>query len=283
MKWRGKGEFEGDQYEGEFLEGDIVGKGVYMYANGNRYEGEFTRPCQKHGKGKFSWKDGSIYFGEFRNGLRSGKGKMTWVGGEFNGDCFEGEFLDGDVCGFGTYKYHNGNVYVGNFRAPCVKHGEGIYTWKAGGEFVGMFKDGKRCGQGRMIYRNGNVYEGLYAESKRNGMGVMKEKDGWLIEGNWENNGIFFAKDQLTDPANFVNTPEFKLLNTQVRQVILDSKCTLEATKQFGYVQFMYEVKEEKKTVCVSCASKYYSIDQLNGVPVIFGVALCEHPHEVKE
>jgi len=40
-----------DEYEGEWKEGKMHGKGVYRYVNGNRYEGEYADDLF-NGKGK---------------------------------------------------------------------------------------------------------------------------------------------------------------------------------------------------------------------------------------
>lgn len=42
-----------NQYEGEFFEGEITGKGVYKYANSSIYEGDFLNG-EKHGEGEFA-------------------------------------------------------------------------------------------------------------------------------------------------------------------------------------------------------------------------------------
>lgn len=54
------------------------GKGVRVYANGNRYEGDW-RDDRYHGKGTLSWATGGKYVGEFRNGLFHGRGE-AWYG-----------------------------------------------------------------------------------------------------------------------------------------------------------------------------------------------------------
>lgn len=46
----------GDQYHGEYVNGERTGKGKYLYANGDRYQGAFD--CnKKHGIGRFTTKD----------------------------------------------------------------------------------------------------------------------------------------------------------------------------------------------------------------------------------
>ena len=41
---QGKATFSNrDEYEGDFVDGERDGKGVYCYVNGDRYEGEWTK------------------------------------------------------------------------------------------------------------------------------------------------------------------------------------------------------------------------------------------------
>ena len=54
------------------------------------YVGE-TKGGKKHGKGKYSYSDGSTYEGEFSEDLKSGKGYYKAA----NGDIYDGEFLNG--------------------------------------------------------------------------------------------------------------------------------------------------------------------------------------------
>lgn len=45
----------------------MQGKGVYVWKDGRRYEGEYYAN-KKHGKGIYVYSDGSKYDGEWKNG-----------------------------------------------------------------------------------------------------------------------------------------------------------------------------------------------------------------------
>ncbi len=66
---------------------------------------------------------GDIYIGEFKNGLKHGKGVETYA----NGDFYEGDFINGLCEGSGTYLWKDGSEYNGDFKQG-YRNGYGI--WK---------------------------------------------------------------------------------------------------------------------------------------------------------
>lgn len=87
--------------------------------------------------------------GQVRNGVPHGKGKITyndslpWI-------LFEGECVNGKICGRGTLWYRNGCVYIGQFENNKL-HGVGNYTHPAGKIYAGEFRDNHPEGQGILI------------------------------------------------------------------------------------------------------------------------------------
>lgn len=57
-----------DRFEGEFEEGRTVGHGVWVYADGDRFEGEFDAYFMKQGHGVYTFADGLSFEGEWKNG-----------------------------------------------------------------------------------------------------------------------------------------------------------------------------------------------------------------------
>lgn len=93
--------------------GDCVnGKGRWLYANGDRYIGEFVNGIS-HGRGAYYYANGDIYKGEFTNGERHGYGTMQWL----NGDKYIGEYHKGVRQGDGTYYFGDGREQKGRFFA----------------------------------------------------------------------------------------------------------------------------------------------------------------------
>jgi len=80
----------GDIYQGEWKDGKANGEGVFVDSEGSMYKGGWLDD-EYHGQGTECWNKNSIqYTGEFKHGKKTGKGKF-----EFNGNYYEGEFLDG--------------------------------------------------------------------------------------------------------------------------------------------------------------------------------------------
>jgi hypothetical protein len=52
-------------------------RGSITYANGDQYVGEFENG-EPSGRGTYRWSDGRKYVGEFRFGKRTGKGRMIY-------------------------------------------------------------------------------------------------------------------------------------------------------------------------------------------------------------
>lgn len=53
-----------------------------------------------------------------------------------------GEWKDNMIHGKGTYKWHDGRVYHGNYKFD-KKDGFGVYIWADGRAYLGNWADGK--------------------------------------------------------------------------------------------------------------------------------------------
>ena len=63
----------GDAFVGFFKNGNME-LGTYTFANGDKYEGFFNNQNQFHGQGRFFFKDGGYYGGEWHQGSYHGQG-----------------------------------------------------------------------------------------------------------------------------------------------------------------------------------------------------------------
>jgi len=56
-----------------FEDNEMEGKGIYYYANGNKYEGDY-KAGKMDGKGIIYCVDGRRYEGDWKDGIKDGKG-----------------------------------------------------------------------------------------------------------------------------------------------------------------------------------------------------------------
>ena len=93
------------------------------------YEGELVDgKCE--GKGKYIFETGDYYIGEFKNGLREGKGFQYYKNKNYQ---YEGMWKDDKRNGHGKYYYENGDY------------------------FIGFWKDNKKVGKGELYDKNGEI------------------------------------------------------------------------------------------------------------------------------
>ena len=129
------------RYEGERNDnGEWEGKGVYHFADGTWYEGEFVA-SMRHGYGTIHYGSGSSYEGQWRNGLKHGTGRSTFA----DGAEYHGAYVNGFRQGVGTYRLADGQVLVGTFNrdVPDPKYtvwsaGRGEAFEEVGGELVSI-------------------------------------------------------------------------------------------------------------------------------------------------
>jgi hypothetical protein len=98
----------------------IVGKGKFFYKCGDVYDGQYVSG-RKEGQGQFQMFNGDSYIGEWKEDLMHGKGVLKYV----SGDSYEGNFHHGKYHGFGIFTYKNNDVYSGEFEMGQI-NGKGL-------------------------------------------------------------------------------------------------------------------------------------------------------------
>ncbi|WP_165452705.1 stalk domain-containing protein [Paenibacillus thalictri] len=192
------------KYDSEFTGPDFAGRaGVYMFEgqytagklvkNGNiyKYYGPFsggkaegfghivllydldseTRPSLpllEKTEGKL------LYEGDFKNGLREGKGKQY----KDYQLVYDGDYKKGVKEGTGKY-YENSTVYEGPF-VNDVRSGKGIVTNRYGSKiYEGEYKNDMKNGYGKQYDDFGKLaYEGEFKSDLRHGYGKLYNSDG---------------------------------------------------------------------------------------------------------
>ena len=112
-------------------------------------------------KGTFSWKDGSIYNGQFKNSSINGLGTYSWR----DGRKYSGEWMTNKMQGYGIYTWPDGRMYEGEYWQDN-KHGEGAFTWPEGKKYIGAWANGMQHGEGILIGSNGKERRGKWKEGK---------------------------------------------------------------------------------------------------------------------
>ncbi|XP_050210026.1 phosphatidylinositol 4-phosphate 5-kinase 7 [Mercurialis annua] len=173
-----------------------------VLSNKDTYSGEF-KGVLPHGKGKYTWTDGTVYQGDWEEGKMTGKGRIIWP----SGANYEGDFCGGYLHGFGTLigpdrsqyrgawrmniqhglgrkEYSNSDIYEGSWKEG-VHEGSGKYSWNSGHTYIGNWKGGKMNERGVMKWENGDLFDGYWLNNLRNGSGVYMFADGGCYFGTW--------------------------------------------------------------------------------------------------
>eukprot|EP00529_Nitzschia_sp_RCC80_P014347 CAMPEP_0113481758 /NCGR_PEP_ID=MMETSP0014_2-20120614/22571_1 /TAXON_ID=2857 /ORGANISM="Nitzschia sp." /LENGTH=757 /DNA_ID=CAMNT_0000375259 /DNA_START=139 /DNA_END=2412 /DNA_ORIENTATION=+ /assembly_acc=CAM_ASM_000159 len=151
---------DGGSYEGDWSSGSYSGYGTHVNWNGDVYEGNFLENS-KHGTGCYRYHDGRRKFeGRYDTGERV-EGRMLYG----DGSVYEGQWKGGKRQGRGTYTFRDGSVYKGEFFDDVI-HGVGRIVWPDGSKYIGDWKQGHRHGLGKEYTPTGRLsYEGRWKES----------------------------------------------------------------------------------------------------------------------
>ena len=192
----GRGEYvaKNFKYDGEFKDGLKEGRGVYVWDNGNRYEGPFVKDAPD-GEGKYTFANGDTYNGEVKQGALTGRGVYVTK----LGDTLEGSFVNGSQQGTGTQRFASGDRYEGQI-ANSHAQGKGRYVGADGHSIDGEFADGVANGTGTYVFPNGDRYEGEISQSELTGKGSYFYKtgekyEGQLLKGQPQGDGKYWFAD----------------------------------------------------------------------------------------
>lgn len=128
----------------------------------------------------------------------------------FDNACIKGNCVNGK----GTYAYHSGMIYEGEWR-NSMRHGKGKLTyldkytyegeWKKNKmdghgtivyyyyKYVGEWKSGNKNGKGTIFF-SGKKYEGHFKNNNMDGSGTLLYPGGFKWVGEWKNSAIYNGK-----------------------------------------------------------------------------------------
>jgi hypothetical protein len=169
-----------------------VGWGAFD--DGGNYNGEFSNG-KINGRGELTKKDGTRFVGNFRDGKIDGTGTVTYP----NGSSYIGEFRDGLFDGVGKLTYSNGATFEGDFRRGAA-NGRGIYREQGRIRYEGEVKENSFNGRGVVYEQNGDRIEGEFIGGKIEGRFTKYFASGYVLRGEMREGRIY--PDQ---PANTSN------------------------------------------------------------------------------
>nr|XP_054748030.1 MORN repeat-containing protein 2-like [Lytechinus pictus] len=102
-------------------------RGVFVFPNGDRYEGDYVKTddgaIERNGHGLHITPDGLCYDGEWAGDKMNGQGKLTHP----SGSVYEGEFVNNQFHGKGRYTFANKAVFDGEFNENKME-GDGQFA-----------------------------------------------------------------------------------------------------------------------------------------------------------
>lgn len=168
------------------------GEGVFAYADGSKYEGQFKKGML-NGWGTWYFANGDKYVGSFKDNYLHGEGTLYQDGGkETKGEWVEGEY---------KRNTRSGEIKTGCIHGDCL-NGNGTYVYDEGAaKYMGDFVEGMASGTGVCYYANGERYEGEWKEGSFHGIGTLYMMDGTSARGHWEDGSYMGSVDWPEEPA----------------------------------------------------------------------------------
>jgi hypothetical protein len=153
-------------YQGHIAERARSGAGVFVAADGERYEGEWSMDL-RNGYGVSKPRSGISFEGAWKDGVPCGVGVVSWP----DGSRYEGEYCRGQYTGYG--------VYYSVASSPDK-------------ESAGQWRESKFTGLGVRVFRDETRWDGNWRDGRLNGAGAKLLADS-LQQG-------IFADDVLRTP-----------------------------------------------------------------------------------
>ncbi|KAL3942707.1 MAG: hypothetical protein SGBAC_003152 [Bacillariaceae sp.] len=202
----GKGQMdyalEGRWYEGNWVHGQWDGIGASFNGNGDFYEGSF-KSHQKHGRGIMHFADGRVFEGEYRYGQMR-KGKMTYK----DGSIYIGQWVDGMWHGKGKRVFLDGSEYAGQFREHNYQSHRKL-TWDDGGWYVLDEWEDQECTHNAKNNDNGELFGPGVSESAATQATTNEDACKRKSEGNDELllTRFFVEKNEYQDSEHTIISP----------------------------------------------------------------------------
>lgn len=180
----------GAVYKGTFFEGKPHGSGELIFSKCT-YKGDFVLG-KMTGKGIFKYENGCEFEGRVVNGVRQ-RGTLTYR----NGTIYSGEFKGDEPNGQGTITYSSKVVYEGNVKGiELIKYGEGKLIYSDLTIYKGLFENDRPAKKGYLSFPDGSSYEGDCRNGKPHGAGLLTLFNDHKLSGNFYE-GVFLGEGRL--------------------------------------------------------------------------------------
>lgn len=143
----------------------------------------------------------NVYRGNFKNGKYNGNGKLTEMVSRSERAYYDGNWVDGQRSGRGTYFNGSSNLYIGQWKND-KRHGKGSYFfgvkdwtenkysehWLSENveNYTGDFVDDLYNGEGTYRWPDGQKYVGGFYANDKNGPGTFYYPSGTTRKQVWE-------------------------------------------------------------------------------------------------
>jgi len=192
---------DGASYVGEFIDNTFEGYGILINPKNERYEG-YWKTGQKEGIGTFYASNGTVKLGRWH------KDEFAQADTSHLNRCLSGDCNDG----FGIYVWSNGERYEGNWQNN-KRNGKGLNYYITGAKYDGFWKDDLKDGAGTYFYSTDSPYEkytGFFEDDAISGQGTFVFRNGDRYVGTFKNdmfdgNGTFFYTNGLKKTGKWKN------------------------------------------------------------------------------
>ncbi|KAE9537643.1 hypothetical protein AGLY_006666 [Aphis glycines] len=161
----------------------------------------------KQGKGKKSYKNKTVYEGDWVANKRHGFGVLMKKVDDHFVYVYEGQWINNR---FSRGKwYEKDGIYDGSFSTAGsrIKCGYGTMRWNDGAVYRGQWRNNEYNGRGKYVEVNGNIYDGQWSNGLKHGEGVYVFKDkGQFMEGVWVNGILKLSTIRYIDEPESMRT-----------------------------------------------------------------------------
>ena len=187
-------EKSGTMSYGYYIEGSSEGYGIDYYKDGSVFAGEWLLG-KKNGDGTLYGPDGRVKIrGKWINDLpptQEMPDSDECIRKESKYSVYYGDQKDGVFHGYGKLTLSNGDVFVGEFENG--HYSKGAYLFKNGDIYYGDLKDSKRSGHGAYFFKKGHVCIGEWKNDQRTGDGKIHGPGG-IVKDGWQDIMLFYTR-----------------------------------------------------------------------------------------